>query len=110
MCLKDEESVHHLMIHYLFSSGVWIAILAMFGIQWVMPKIVDYLFHQWQSRYKYGHGKFLWKLVLYATLWKRKLWLKKNNIELQNKSNSVDEVVQSAVWSVSEWVRKIKGV
>eukprot|EP00268_Persea_americana_P048803 TRINITY_DN5184_c4_g1_i1.p2 TRINITY_DN5184_c4_g1~~TRINITY_DN5184_c4_g1_i1.p2 ORF type:complete len:121 (-),score=5.70 TRINITY_DN5184_c4_g1_i1:400-762(-) len=34
MCLKDEESVHHLMIHCLFSYRVWIAILAMFGIQW----------------------------------------------------------------------------
>ena len=72
----------------------------------VMPKIVDDLFHQWQLGYKYGRGNFLWKLVLYAALWKWKLWLKRNNIVLRNKSNSADEVVQSTISSMSEWVRK----
>ena len=100
ICLKDEESVHHLMIHCPFPNRVGIDILDMFGMQWVMPRAVDDLFHQWRFGCKYIHRRILWKLVLYGTLWK--LWLERNNKLFRNKSSSVDEVVQHIVWSVLE--------
>ena len=64
-----------------------------------MPRAVDNLFHQWRFGCKYIRGRILWKLVLYATLWK--LWLERNDRLFRNKSSSVDGVVRS----VSEWVR-----
>ena len=68
MCLKDEELVHHLTIHCPFAYRVWIAILDMFGMQWVMPRAVDDLFLQWRFGCKYICSRILRKLVLYATL------------------------------------------
>ena len=38
---------------------------------------------------------------MYATCWK--LWLERNNRVFRNKSNSVMDVVESIIWSVSEW-------
>ena len=107
MFLKDEESVHHLTIHCPFDYRVWIAILDKFVMQWVMPRAFDDLFHQWRFGCKYICGKILWKLVLYATLWK--LWMERNDRLFRHKSSSVDGVVRSA----SEWVRtkkEFKGV
>ena len=44
MCLEDEETVHHLMIHCHFAHRVWSILLEMFGMEWVMPRIVEDLF------------------------------------------------------------------
>ena len=48
--------------------------------------------------------------MLYA-LWK--LWRDRNNRVFRNKSNYMDEVAHSIVWSFSEWVRirmEFKGI
>ena len=46
-------------------------------------------------------GKILWKLFIYATVWK--IWLERNRRVLRNVSKSVEEITQSIVWNVSEW-------
>lgn len=46
MCLRDEETVNHLMIPCPFAHRVRIFFLNMFEIQWVMPGIVVDLFYQ----------------------------------------------------------------
>ena len=101
MC-QDEESVHHLLIHCVLSRKVWSAILKVFDMQWVMPLKVAYLFHQWRLRIKYVRMRILWKVVLYAVCWK--IWLARNNHVFKNKSNLVEDVVASIIWSASEWV------
>ena len=77
MCLKDEESVYHLLIHRVFAHKVWSAILNLFDMQFVMPLTEADLFHQWGLGSKYDHMRILWKLVLYAVCWK--IWLARNN-------------------------------
>ena len=105
-CLQNEETVHHLAIHCSFPHSVWSIILNLVDLRWVMRRHVDELFCQWRVGGKFVCGKILWKLVLYATFWK--IWLERNNRVFQNKSHSVEDVVDSIVWSVSEWVRKRK--
>lgn len=79
----------------------------MFSIQWVMPCRVADLFHQPRLGSNYDVLRMiLWKLVLYAILWK--IWLERNNRMFRNKSSSMKEVVQSIVLSVSEWVSSRK--
>ena len=78
----------------------------MFEVQWVMPQSVDDLFCQWRLGCKFIRGKILLKSVLYATLWK--LWMERNNRHFRNRSKSVEEVVESIVWFLSEWVSRKK--
>ena len=44
LCLRDEESVHHLMIHCSFAYRVWIVIINLLDVNRVMPKTVEDLF------------------------------------------------------------------
>eukprot|EP00268_Persea_americana_P003216 TRINITY_DN10969_c0_g1_i9.p1 TRINITY_DN10969_c0_g1~~TRINITY_DN10969_c0_g1_i9.p1 ORF type:complete len:116 (+),score=13.54 TRINITY_DN10969_c0_g1_i9:312-659(+) len=94
------------MIHCFFASKIWAFFHNMFEVQWVMPQSVADLFCQWHLGCKFMCGKILSKSVLYATLWK--LWMERNNRLFRNRSKSVEEVVESIVWSVSEWVSRKK--
>lgn len=69
MCLKDEETVH-LLYHYQFAYIVWVAMLEFFDMSSVMPRTMEDLFLQWHLRSKFARGNILWKLVLYASVWK----------------------------------------
>lgn len=51
-------------------------------------------------------GNILWKLVLYASVWK--LWVDRNSRVFRNKRTSIREIAESIVWNVSEWVCKRK--
>ena len=55
---------------------------------------------------KFVRDNILWKLVVYATVWK--LWLERNRRVFINKSKSAEEVVESIVWTVWEWVCNCK--
>ena len=46
MCLKEEETVHHLLIHCKFACKVWSFALNCFDMKWVMPGTVEDLFLQ----------------------------------------------------------------
>ena len=59
MCLEDEETVHHLLIHCPFAHRVWSALFEMFGMEWVMPRTLEDLFVQWHWRCKFIRGKIL---------------------------------------------------
>eukprot|EP00268_Persea_americana_P053131 TRINITY_DN5994_c5_g1_i2.p1 TRINITY_DN5994_c5_g1~~TRINITY_DN5994_c5_g1_i2.p1 ORF type:complete len:134 (-),score=24.75 TRINITY_DN5994_c5_g1_i2:1010-1411(-) len=47
MCLKDEETVHHLLIHCQFAYRVWMVVVNMFEMKWVMPRTIADLSIQW---------------------------------------------------------------
>ena len=74
MCLQDEETVHHLMIHCSFAHRIWLIILNIFDLRWVTQRLVDKLFRHWRVGCKFVLGKILSKLVLYAMFWK--IWSK----------------------------------
>ena len=68
MCLNDEETGHHLLIHCHYAYKLWTAVINLFDMEWVMPSTVADLFVQWQLGCKFVRAKILWKYVLYATI------------------------------------------
>lgn len=55
LCL--EETANHVLIHYHFSSKVWIVILQRFGINWVMPRTIKDLFDKLEVKKKFESVK-----------------------------------------------------
>lgn len=104
MCLRDEEMANHLLIHCNFVCSVWVALLGRFDMHWVMPWSVAEHFQQWFFRCQFVRCRILWKFMVYATFWK--LWLEKNNRISNNKSQSVEEIVDNIVRIVPEWASK----
>eukprot|EP00268_Persea_americana_P006046 TRINITY_DN12124_c3_g1_i1.p1 TRINITY_DN12124_c3_g1~~TRINITY_DN12124_c3_g1_i1.p1 ORF type:complete len:175 (-),score=1.39 TRINITY_DN12124_c3_g1_i1:166-690(-) len=53
MCLRNEETVHHLLINSPFAPRVWSAVIKLFYMDQVMPRTVEDLFLQWQLGSKF---------------------------------------------------------
>uniref|UniRef100_A0A2N9IDI8 Reverse transcriptase zinc-binding domain-containing protein n=1 Tax=Fagus sylvatica TaxID=28930 RepID=A0A2N9IDI8_FAGSY len=61
LCKADGETVDHLLLHCSFSRELWNMILALFGVQWVMPCTVLDLLACWQGSFgKHRHVE-LWR-------------------------------------------------
>ena len=101
-CLQDKETATHLLVHCNYAHTVWVSILRMFDMCWVMPCSIKEFFEQWVFRGKSVRGHILWRLSLYAGLWK--LWIERNNRFFQNKCKRPEVIVRSVVWVFSEWV------
>lgn len=81
LCLTDEETVNHLLIHSSFATRIWSSVLYRFGVQWVMPRIISELFQQW---------KITCNILSETTVF-------------LYKSADADEVFDSIVWTISGW-------
>lgn len=106
LCSRDEEDVHHLFIHCLFSSNVCHDISKPFGVVWVMPGSVKDLFDHWNYGFRSYRGKVIWKLMLVAVLWN--IWLERNNRIFQGQCRRVNMVVDIILSQVSIWASNCK--
>ena len=103
LCL-NEETAKHLLIHCNYARKVWVSIIDMSDMSWAMLCTIMELFQQWKHKGSSIRGRILWRLSLYAGLWK--ICLERSNRIFENKSKSADKTVQSIVWNVSEWASK----
>jgi hypothetical protein len=79
MCKKNGESIDHLLLHCEVAHDLWSYVLALFGIEWVMPQTVLELLTSWGASVGYGHDKEAWRLAPLCLLWciwrERNAWL-----------------------------------
>jgi hypothetical protein len=47
MYKKSGESIEHLLLHYEVARNLWSYILTLFGVEWVMPRMVLELLTSW---------------------------------------------------------------
>ena len=50
LCLNEEETTYHLLIHSKYAHEVWVSIVDMFDMSWAMPCTVMELFQWWKYR------------------------------------------------------------
>lgn len=83
-----------------------VACLSPKTLDWVMPRSVSDLFQQWRVKCSSPQKIILWKLSIFAGVWR--LWLERNSRGFRNKKATVEEVADSIVWSVSNWASRDK--
>lgn len=69
LCLKEEESMDHLVIHCSFTISIWESFLKNFCMEWVFPNSIQDLFHSWSYHWSNPSLRSLWKLSLPHILW-----------------------------------------
>ena len=63
LCRCKEEIVDHLLLHCKFAHTLWSEFFLLFGVQWVMPKIVVTLLSAWWN-WLGIHYSNVWNMVL----------------------------------------------
>lgn len=88
LCLKDEETVNHLLMHCPFAREIWEEILREVGISWLFPNTISDLFQGWNLEKKsFKKDKILWGLIYLAVCWS--IWLERNNHLFENHAQPV---------------------
>ena len=68
LCCCDGEFVDHLLLHCKFSHAVLNEVFEVFGIRWVMPKIVSSLLFAWRNWFG-KHLSTIWNMVPECIMW-----------------------------------------
>jgi len=76
MCKKSGESIEHLLLHCEVGCDLWSYILTLFGVEWVMPRMVLELLTSWGASFGYGSAKEVWRLVPLCLMWC--IWRERN--------------------------------
>ncbi|OVA18949.1 Reverse transcriptase zinc-binding domain [Macleaya cordata] len=84
LCLEQEESPSHLLLHCTYSHKIWDEIIPQFGWCWVCPSSVLSLAQSWSSKSFSKTGKLIWQFVPVAIFWT--IWIERNRRVFDNKS------------------------
>ena len=76
MCRCDGESVDHLLLHYKLAYALWCEVFHVFGVHWVMPKMVNSLLFVWENWFG-KHQSTIWNMILGCLLWL--VWQERND-------------------------------
>jgi hypothetical protein len=60
LCKKSGESIDHLLLHCDIARDLWSYVLILFGVQWVMPRMVLELLNSWGAAIGCGRVKEAW--------------------------------------------------
>ena len=78
MCLRDEESVDHLLLNCKSAQSLWMAIIGGFGCCWALPQSLPPAFPSLKgSTIGDPRGKVMWRLSFLAVIWT--IWRERNS-------------------------------
>ena len=49
LCDCEEETVNHILIHYIVAKVLWDMVFALLGVQWVFPETVKEVLLSWRG-------------------------------------------------------------
>ena len=101
LCMKNLETVDHLLIHCEFTRFCWDTFLLKFGIAIAAPGTCLELLKSWSSAPLKKRGKILWNLLPAAIWWN--IWAERNNRAFNNKAKTKQQVNLDIIASLINW-------
>ena len=102
LCKGDGEIVDQLLLHCHFLREFWDMMLALFGVQWVMPqKVVDVL-ACWQGSYGRHRYSRIWMCIPHCLMWY--IWRERNAGSFEGCALSVLDLKLLTLKTLDEWV------
>jgi hypothetical protein len=97
MCKKSGESIEHLFLHCEVARDLWSYILTLFGVEWVMPRMVLELLTS-----GYGPAKEVWRLVPLCLMWC--IWRERNARHFEDVEISMVELRKRLLNMLYIWI------
>ncbi|OVA19039.1 Reverse transcriptase zinc-binding domain [Macleaya cordata] len=99
LCLKDSESVNHLLLNYPFTRELWEVFLHEFGVQWVFHNDVRRLFAERQVEHFTKARNLLWRFLAISWI----IWLKRNDRIFNDKYKDLHKITLCVKAIVFYW-------
>ena len=105
LCLHEEETSDHLLLHCSFSSQLWLWWCNLWQISWCFPRTLREAFNQWQWPKNTTFFKKVWMAVFFIISWS--LWKERNHRVFTENSSTIkdlkDLVLLRLGWWISGW-------
>ena len=103
LCLVEEESINHILIHYTKIRVLWELIFALFGVMWVLQSFVRETLLGWHGSFVGKKRKKVWKIAPLCLFWM--VWKERNRIAFNNEELSIQRMKNSFVCSFWSWTK-----
>ena len=102
LCCCDGESMDHLLLHCKFSHALWCEVFVVFGIQWVMPRLVKSFFFIWRNWFG-KHLSIIWNVVPACLMWL--VWQERNARIFEDKARTLEHLKCLLFRTLFLWAR-----
>ena len=98
LCGRDEESIHHILLHCPMVSPLWDLFFSLNGFSWAFPKSIKDALISWKGSF---FGKKIWKFVPLCIFWT--IWKECNRITFRDGTVDVQKRKHSFVSNLWSW-------
>ena len=107
LCGCEEESVNHILIHYIVAKVLWNMVFALFGGQWVFLKTVKEVLLSWRGPFVGKKRKKIWKSIPLYIFWM--LWNERNRLAFRGGVLAIQKLKNSFLCNLWRWARLYSG-
>ena len=107
LCGCEEESVNHILIHYIVAKVLWNMVFALFGVQWVFLKTVKEVLLSWRGPFVGKKRKKIWKSIPLYIFWM--LWNERNRLAFRGGVLAIQKLKNSFLCNLWRWARLYSG-
>ena len=87
LCLSEEESIDHILLHYVLAKSLWSLLFFLFGVSWVLPSSVRETLLGWLEPCVGKERKKVWFSTLLCFFWI--VWKDRNSRVFENEEHSI---------------------
>jgi hypothetical protein len=69
MCKLAGKTTDHLLLHCCVARELWSMVFTLFGVHWVMLKVVVECLASWQSRFGRISNSAIWNVIPHCLMW-----------------------------------------
>ena len=102
LCCCNAESVDHLLLFCPITHSLWMYMLRLFGIDWVMPGLVEELLFSW-FHWLGKHSSNIWDLVPGCLMWT--IWSEWNRWAFEDEEKTVVQLLEFCQRTLFDWSR-----
>ena len=101
LCDRDEESIHHILLHCPMVSPLWDLFFSLIGFSWVFPKTIKDALINWKGSIVGKKRRNIWKSVPLYIFWT--IWKEHNCIAFRDGTVDVQKLKPSFVSNLWSW-------
>ena len=98
MCLKNEETIDHLLLHCSKTRTLWELLFTLVGVSWVMPSSVRETLLSWQGSFVGKKRRKVWRVAPLHIFWT--VWKTRNRLTFKDNELSIQKLKYSFILSL----------
>ena len=103
LCLSEEETVDHLLLHCVKTRVLWNLLFSLFGVYWTLSCTVKATLLGWNGGFVGKRRKRAWQMASLCIFWS--VWKERNRLAFGNEELSLQRLKNSFVCNLWSWVR-----